>query len=198
MRPILKISRLTNLQDARYAAAVGFDLVSFSLERGAFEKLPLTSVWNIVNWLDGPAVVLEMNVASLEEINDLSFDPAYLAFPAEEWDEMLWNYAEKLILRVSGSSPSKSLEQLLARIPGDQLMLEVQLTHANEVDNWQAYLDRTLLCFPSLEEARVYLESHPESGPYGISIGKEALDEEGLLDYESLDDLVAMYSDVHL
>ena len=71
MHPILKINQLTNLQDARSSAAVGFDLISFSLERGNPKKLSAAMVWNIVNWLSGPEIVLDLNVASLEELPEV-------------------------------------------------------------------------------------------------------------------------------
>ena len=71
MRPILKISKLANLQDARSSAAVGFHQISFDLQRGSMSKLSASMVWNMVQWLSGPEVVLEMDVASLPELEDI-------------------------------------------------------------------------------------------------------------------------------
>ena len=115
-KPSLKIGPLTNLQDARSSAAVGFDLVTFSLERGSNKKLSGSMIWSIIQWLSGPEIVLEINRFSLEELKEIEgvFTYEYLSLPLEEWGEDLLALPGKLILRTSSDSSPEQLENILS------------------------------------------------------------------------------------
>lgn len=56
---LLKVGPVTNLQDARYAAALGAHYLSFSLEPGHPYKLGPELVSEMMQWLSGPRMVLE-------------------------------------------------------------------------------------------------------------------------------------------
>ncbi len=55
---LFKVNNLTNLADARYAAALGVRLVCFAAERGSLYKVPLVTIQEILGWLEGPTPVL--------------------------------------------------------------------------------------------------------------------------------------------
>ena len=58
---LFKVNNLTNLADARYAAALGVRLVCFAAERGSLYKVPLVTIQEILGWLEGPTPVLSFN-----------------------------------------------------------------------------------------------------------------------------------------
>ena len=199
MYPKLKISTLTNLQDARYSAALGFDMLSFSLERGSDKKLPAPSVWSMVQWLDGPEFVLELNLESLDELQDLPFEPDYLSFPLEEWSPYLWNYGSAVILRGDASADVGALSGLLSahNDKGKSLKFELSLPDPEALAAFREIFPHLLVHFPSLDIAETFIRSQKEK-PFGISFREEAEEEPNLLHYERLDELMALYSDVHL
>ena len=155
--PKLKISNLTNLQDARYCAAVGFDLVSFSLERGNVRKLPAPTVWNIATWLDGPGLALEMNIDSLDELEGASVDPAYLTFPVEDWDENLFNYAPGIILRADPGCPPEQVRDMVQGAAGKDLKFEISISSLQEYLPYQPVREHLFLHFPSMEMAAAFM-----------------------------------------
>ena len=195
----LKIGNITSLQDARYSAALGFNLISFSLERGSTKKLPLASVWSMVQWLDGPGVVLELNTDSLDELQELSFEPRYLSFPLQEYHDALWNYSPALILRCNAEDDPAHLRALLeaATAAGHELKFEISVPAPEALEGFRDLLTQLFVNFPSLEMADQFIRS-AAAKPYGISFPEEAEEEPNLLNYEVLDEVMAVYSDVHL
>ena len=196
MRPKLKISQLTNLQDARSSAAVGFDLISFSLERGSSRKLSVSMAWNMIQWLSGPAITLELNRASLEEWEEAkkSFSAEWITLPWRDWEDSLTE-GVNVILRVDAKQDSKELERIIASSSDQEVFLELQLNSSEEVTTWQDLLDRTFLHFPDLDQAQAYVEGgHPL--PYGFSFHQEAEEEPGVLDYERIDDFLEVFNEM--
>jgi hypothetical protein len=194
MQPQLKIGPLVNLQDARYSAAVGFDIVSFSLERGSDRKLSVSMIWNMVQWLTGPEAALEMNVASLEELNELdkSFAYAYITLPAEEWDErVLLHTAAGIIVRADASADPDHLATLLqaGAAAGRPMWLELLLESAEAFAPYQNLSAQCFLHFATLDTLSAFLDLGQKL-PYGISLGLEAEEEPGTLDYERIDAIV--------
>lgn len=55
---VIKINNITNLADARYAAALGVDYLCFAQERGSMYKVPIQTVQEILPWIEGPQAVL--------------------------------------------------------------------------------------------------------------------------------------------
>jgi hypothetical protein len=55
---IIKVNNITNLADARYAAALGVDYLCFAQERGSLYKVPKQTVHEILPWIEGPQSVL--------------------------------------------------------------------------------------------------------------------------------------------
>lgn len=199
MRPKFKISNLTQLQDARYCAAVGFDFVSFSLERGSFQKLPVSGVWNMVQWLDGPSVILEINTASVAELDELSFGFRYLTFPYEEWSLRLFRLTDAIILRGDEYCAPQRMMELVdwATEEDKELKFELSLPAPEALLPYRHVLRHLFVNFPSLQMTRDFM-LRGQGMPYGFSFRAEALDGTNGLDYEQLDEVMAMFSDVHL
>lgn len=189
MRPVTKIGPLTQLQDARSCAAVGFDLISFSLARGEDRKLPVSMVWSIVNWLSGPGIVLEINRESFEELEEAAkaFSWRYVSLPASDWSPDLAERFPALLLRAGEASPAWVAAQVgAAQAQGCELKVEVQLADAGPLGAYAEVWDHLLLHLPSLEAGEGLLR---QGGPlpWGLSLGPEAEEYPGQLDYERID-----------
>ena len=179
MRPRLKISNLISLQDARSSAAVGFDLVSFNLTRGD----------------ERPDIVLEMNGASLSELAHIqqSFQPGYLTLRLAERSQAAdLSGLPPLILKAEVMDDPEALAQLAAA--QTDLRFELHLTQLADVARFAPVLGRSLLHFPSLDEAEAYLRSDAPVA-WGLSLDREAEEEPGVLDYERIDQFIEVFED---
>ncbi|MEM7367008.1 MAG: hypothetical protein AAF587_00335 [Bacteroidota bacterium] len=197
MRPKLKVSRLTNLQDARSSAAVGFDMISFSLERGSSKKLPSSSIWSIVNWLSGPDILIELNVASLDELQDVqkTMELTWVSLPVADWDLGLrTQLPSQLILRADQSSSADTLLTHIqeAHALGIQVLIELDLSSPTQVEAYTSLLPHTFLHFPALDMTQTFAATSPLI-PYGFSLGEEAEEEPNQLDYERIDDFMEVF-----
>lgn len=189
-QPQLKISNITHLQDARYSAAVGFDLISFSLERGNPRKLAPSMIWNMASWLEGPAIGLELNEVSHEELAAVGQSLVFhwVILPFEDWDPAMWQGGYGIILRSDGSISPQQLMQTarLAQAGGQELAFEISLNRPEERQAFAEVLPQAWLHFPSTEMAAAVLHA-ADYVPRGISVREEGEESPGMLDYESLD-----------
>ncbi len=199
MRPKLKISNITNLQDARYSAAVGFDFVSFSLERGSVKKLASNLVWNIINWLEGPEVVLELNAHSLEEVDIVgeSFNFRYITMPYEEWSDLVFQTFPRIIIRADHQVSADQIAEVVssASLSDFEVKFELALSDFADVAHYQEVLPDVFIHFSELALAHQLIASDYQ--PYGITLGEEA-EEDQLLDYEQIDTFMEAYWAVFL
>ncbi|MEO1448881.1 MAG: hypothetical protein AAFV07_05095 [Bacteroidota bacterium] len=187
MRPLLHIGPLTSLQDARSSAAVGFDVISFSLERGSPRKLSGSLIWNMINWLSGPEIFLEWNAPSLPEVQGLADTVVYQGLIAP-WADV-------------GELASASDKPQWWRIPAsgiseapDNVLLYVEVNSAAEALALEPHFARLILHFPDLEASFDFL-NQTTSWPYALSLGPEAEEEMGVLDYERIDEWLEKFQE---
>jgi phosphoribosylanthranilate isomerase len=64
---MIKINHLTNLHDARFAAAENVDFISFAMAKGNMRKIPLSLYQDITQWIAGTYLVLDFE----EDANSL-------------------------------------------------------------------------------------------------------------------------------
>ncbi len=195
MKPSLKIGPLINLQDARYSAAAGFDMVSFSLERGSDRKLSVSLIWNMVQWLSGPEIALEMNLASLEELTEANntFSYHWITLPAEEWDERIWQHTDAgIVLRADAGSDPQHLAGILlqAKHAGREMRFELSPDSAGHFLPHDPFASHCYLHFPSLDVLDRFADQTRFVSSAGISLGPEAEEEPGVLHYERIDALL--------
>lgn len=195
-KPVLKISRLTQLQDARYCAGMGFDVVSFSLERGDMRKLSVSLVWNIVQWVSVPNIALETNAESAEELFDAekSFAFSYACFPIAEWEsaqKTLAQFSEKqLLLRAEADTPAAQLATILATESDSKPLFEI---HISSLDQLNAYANVLSQCFvhcADISIAKAIFAGESPLQPYGISLGEEVFTSDGALDYDAVEAII--------
>ncbi|MEL6251771.1 MAG: hypothetical protein AAFR87_07165 [Bacteroidota bacterium] len=200
MRPKLKIGPLTQLQDARSSAAVGFDILSFSLERGSMKKMSPAMIWNMVNWIQGPEILLELNAVSLEELEEMnkSFQANYVQLPLSEWDAaFLSQLASGIYLKAGKGSNLEEIKKCLSAIEkaGNEAYVEISLDEISEVGEYQAILEKSYLHFRNSDTLFEYLKQEGPN-PLGFALGEEFREDAEYLDYEKIDELIELMEEL--
>ncbi|MEM8887043.1 MAG: hypothetical protein AAGD28_03580 [Bacteroidota bacterium] len=200
MRPKLKIGPLTQLQDARSSAAVGFDILSFSLERGSMKKMSPAMIWNMVNWIQGPEILLELNAASLEELEEMnkSFQASYVQFPLSDWDaELLSKLDSGIYLKAGKEASLEEIKSSLADIAtaGKEGIVEISMDEISEVGEYQEVLGKSYLHFSHSDVLFEYLQEGCPN-PLGFALGEEFREDAEYLNYERIDDLIELMEDL--
>ena len=196
--PKIKVSRISNLQDARYCAAEEVPFLSFSLERGFDRKLSVQTVWNITNWLEGPEIIIELNGVSVDELSEASqsMNIRYVSFPIEDWTDELWDVHDALIIRAEGNLPLEKAQNLLetADQKGKELRLEIQLAEPKEASKWEALYPKIFLNFPHVDNVETLINEN-ENYPFGISLNMEIEEEPGMLDYDKTGKVFSLFQE---
>ncbi len=192
MKPILKLSRVISLQDARYAAAEGFDLISFSLLRGDLRKLSVEMIWNMINWLEGPRTIVELDQHSLSELREAQkrFSVDGIAISAKDPLQKTEG-VPLMILRLSTGISPKEVEQLLSYVKNtdQEVLFECIAEDLSTLSAIQALFPYLLLGFKDGQ----YFDDFFERGftyPRGFSFGEEMEEETGIIDYERMDKIL--------
>jgi phosphoribosylanthranilate isomerase len=68
----IKISNVTNLSDARYAAAVGINYIGFCFDGDSPNYIAPIKAKEMIDWITGSHIVAEFGEQSLDEIKDIS------------------------------------------------------------------------------------------------------------------------------
>lgn len=68
----VKLAGITHLSDARFAAASGFDYLSFSFDPKASDYIPPVKAKEIIDWVTGSHIIGCFGNQSVDEINDLA------------------------------------------------------------------------------------------------------------------------------
>ena len=68
----IKISNVTNLSDARYAAAVGINYIGFCFDSESTNYIAPIKAKEMIDWITGSHIVAEFGNQSLDEIKDIS------------------------------------------------------------------------------------------------------------------------------
>ncbi|MCI4668619.1 MAG: hypothetical protein MRZ79_10835 [Bacteroidia bacterium] len=191
-KPLLKIGPLTSLQDARSSAAVGFDLVTFSLERGSMQKLATNMIWSIVQWLSGPRVVLEINRFSLEELEQTKdvFTYEYLSFPLEEWGTDLLELEGKLIFRLDSTTSTDDIQSIVEKSPAEKVYFEISVDKEEELQKFG-----NLLQYAFIHDRGAGKKPLELNDILGFSMKQEMEEEAGVLNYEAIDEWLEVFQE---
>lgn len=194
MKPHLKIGNLSDLQDARYCAAVGVSMLEFCLERGNPKKITPELVSEITQWLEGPKFVGYYGYETPDEINEearkLNF--SRVSVPEDYHPDLLKEIEAPLILRLkSGQNEFLKpdfLESISKVYPA--CIFEVNLQGSGETELLKmatlGILERTFLGFYQPDTLWNFL-SNKDQDPFGFSLGDYILEPNGQLDYEKCD-----------
>ncbi len=189
-KPLLKIGPISVLQDARYSAAVGFDIITYCLARGDMRKVSAATAWNLVQWLSGPVSALELNAESWEEIAEATalFPVKWIEFPWED-RRTAWG-TDANALAVAATLPdAESLAAWFGENERHYLQLTVQ--HDTPVEAFSNWLNRVFFRFDSPETATHWLSANKPL-PLGIAFSTEWEESPGEMDYPALDDVLEL------
>ncbi len=99
---MIKINHITNLHDARFAAAEKVDFISFALGKGNLKKISLTTYQDIIQWIAGTYVVadFEKDFRSLLEFLDKSIPYDFIQIHEDILSQVPSNYYNQIIVKV--------------------------------------------------------------------------------------------------
>ncbi|MFN0201289.1 MAG: hypothetical protein ACKVTZ_07200, partial [Bacteroidia bacterium] len=186
---MIKISNITDLQDARYCAAVNFSYISFDLKKGSPSFQTPEAIRQIAAWVTGVKFVIETNAESNDLLAEIypTFPFDYMGLREEDWGKLTFLPPYPVILRTS-SQEITHLQGLLQVLPPDSL-LEIEIEKAEQIVHFQTIANRCLFIAPNLAQLVHYLKKEG-TATGNFSLYEAALFKEGGLDYEVLDDLV--------
>lgn len=188
----IKIAHITTLQDARYCAAMGFQYINFCLSSFHQRSLQGQQIREITAWLSGTKYVLECDMASIPTLQNLhgTFPYHYIEIPQGDWKSFSFLPPVPFILQAHKNISFIDLESLIALVQRHHKDSKVEVNIRTNADylKYEPLFRHLFLHVPSLEELATLLKGH-KNKPWGISLREEALDTEGGLDYEKLDNL---------
>lgn len=200
--PAVKINHIVNLQDARYCAAMGTELITFCLERGNLHKVAANTVQEIQDWLSGPQVILDFG-ADLDGLHEW-----LQTYPDEQ------RLLQASIPGPGAALPSITRHQLVLLLPlheaddryVDQLItlatqcayLEVQPTQNTPALQrlLQRLIEDTFNLVINLDSTGPDLLAHLPQRPYAISFRAIASVDDFELDYDKTEALVEAFQAV--
>jgi phosphoribosylanthranilate isomerase len=113
--PLVYVSRITNLSDARYCAGMGVNMLGFMVDTSDPDYVSPETYQQLVGWVTGPERVVEMGAAPFDEsLLREQYAPQYLHITSSrlnEWPRTAW----KLIVEVSVDSLPGISNQLKSR-----------------------------------------------------------------------------------
>lgn len=186
---MIKVSNITNLQDARYCAAVSFSYVSFDLKKGSPYFQTPEAIRQMAAWVTGVKFVIETNAESNDLLAEIypTFPFDYVGIMEEDWGKLAFLPPYPIILRTK-SHEIAQLQGLLQGLPPDSL-LEIEIEDIAQIPHFQLIANHCLFIAPNLPQLVHYLKKEGTvTGDF--SLYEAALSQEGGLDYEALDDLV--------
>lgn len=204
MKPVLKISRLTNLHDARYCSAVGISLMSFRLDPGHEDSVEPKSAAEIISWLSGPQYIGEFGYQTPDEIqNLLEVVPlSFVEVPLDYHPDLAEEIDCRLIF--CPEDPRHTVDTILAqtevlssRFP--DALFELNFDSLESLDAFLSeapdLLPRLLIDYP--EPDPIYAGLRRQGGkPFGFSLGVFVEEADGVLDYEKCDDFLEQYQEL--
>lgn len=195
----IKIAHITHLQDARYCAAMGFQLISFSLLQGDEYALPAQQIREITGWLSGPKYVLECNEASVEALKEIhgTFPYHYIEIPQADWEKISFLPAMPLIVQAAPNIALPALAKLIEEVETHHKDSKVQIHLESEIDylKYEKYFSSLFIEMESMASLTKTLQQY-KNLPWGFSICSEEIEADGGLDYEKLDRLCEIIQEI--
>ena len=204
MKPILKISRLTNLHDARYCSAVGIGLISFHLEPNHPDSVSAKDAAEIISWLSGPQYIGEFGYLPPDEIkNILEIVPlAYAELPLDYHPDLAEDIGISLIFRpedprLSPETILQHVEQLAEQFP--DALFELNFDIFESIDDFSfenhPLVSRFLIGYGDSDSIYNNLKKAGNK-PFGFNLGPFVEETDGVLDYEKCDDFLERYTEL--
>ena len=96
----IKLSNVDSLTVARYAAGISIDFIGFSLRSQDEQSLTPREVSEILTWIEGPKVVLEIDENHVYDIAEFQkmFDPYAFEIITDKEQQKFWTRFKETIL----------------------------------------------------------------------------------------------------
>ena len=191
----VKISEVTNLSDARYAAAMGFNYIGFCFDNEKSNYIAPIKAKEMIDWLSGSNIVAEFGNQSIDEIKDISELLQVNAIEVENriLPDELKQLSKAAIKKIDVCSFSD--EELLKELEAYQSVCDAfHLYNSKSYNENENFLKELCIknniiwninCSP--DTIKIIIEKH---NPFAVNIVGEDEEEVGLKDFEVLNNLL--------
>jgi phosphoribosylanthranilate isomerase len=156
LRTFVKVSKITNLSDARYCAGMGVDMLGFVVEESNECYVSPQTYAEIIGWLSGVEFVAEFTEANLQEINHILENYPAHAIQTEN---------EEVLAQLLSNKENQEIEKLpikiLFRTDSIDTLREIAPKYGSVVDIFVLALDayEMQIIKPLAEKYTILLEN---------------------------------------
>jgi hypothetical protein len=182
---MIKIENIQNLDEARYCAAVGFEMLSFSLQNAT---LTPPKIREIASWLTNVKFDLLATLAQENALRELALTFPFhsLTIEQKEWEmfqekELL--YDKPLIIKGENIS-FLEMEKLAAFSLAAKW--QVKAENYAQIKDLQPYFEAIFVELPSIQAIIEWVDEQ-QPLPFGFTLNESARMSDGELDYDNLD-----------
>jgi hypothetical protein len=182
---MIKIENIQNLDEARYCAAVGFEMLSFSLQNAT---LTPPKIREIASWLTNVKFDLLATLAEENALRELALTFPFhsLTIEGNEWEmfqekELL--YDKPLIIKGENIS-FLEIEKLAAFSLAAKW--QVKAENYAQIKDLQPYFEAIFVELPSIQAIIEWVDNQ-QPLPFGFTLNESARMIDGELDYDNLD-----------
>ncbi|CAN5414888.1 hypothetical protein BH10BAC4_BH10BAC4_11440 [soil metagenome] len=158
-KPLLYVSRITNLGDARYCAGMGVDILGFSIDKENEDFVSPKSYQEMVGWISGPRRAVEISAGS-----------------ALNWEQVIEEYKPDLIHITYSMTENASLPDLPVVL---ELTFKELLAHGERFNRLNLNLE--LVIITDLPETATKKEMMIDPHPVLLYLEKDISSLEDLL-----------------
>lgn len=182
---MIKIENIQNLDEARYCAAVGFEMLSFSLQN---TTLTPPKIREIASWLTNVKFDLSATLADENALRELAatFPFHSLTVEEKEWEtfqEKNLIFDKPLIIKKEESSLIR-IEKITTLTTG--IKWQIKADSYAQIKDLQPYFEAIFVELPSIQAIMEWIDAQ-QPLPYGFILKETARTQEGELDYDNLD-----------
>jgi phosphoribosylanthranilate isomerase len=179
----IKLSRITNLSDARYAAAAGFDFISFCFDEQQERFISPAQAKEMMGWISGPQIVAEFANEPVANINEIC---AMLEI------DMVQLSAQDYEMVKDALQPGCIITDGLPEQGGD--LIEITSWPNPETLRQCCHNYRVIVDIPSDMSIAEIQQLITDCQPYAISLTAGDEERVGLRDFSSVNDLLEALS----
>jgi phosphoribosylanthranilate isomerase len=191
----LKLGNVTNLSDARYAAAVGIEYIGFCFDPASENYIVPIKAKEIIDWITGSNIVAEFGNQTFDEIKDISelLHVDVIELNNSLLPDELPGFGKPVIKKLdvgvfSEEQVQKELEAYQAYCDAFHLYATAQsrITHEKLVEICSAY--NIIWGLPLQNQEVMNVIGHYK--PFGINVSGGMEEKTGIKDFDELNELV--------
>jgi hypothetical protein len=188
MRPILQISGIRDLHDARYCAAVGIGLLGFNFSRHRERQISAAAVGEILSWVNGPEAVGGFSYEPPAEIISIAATAqlSYVNLPIDYLPEEAALLPMAVIYRVESENDLFRISKMEEEKPDVRFEMTVEFLQLLHPGMQKSLLPKTLLLAEN-PDAVWALSQVNGALPWGFVLGDFIMQEGGQVNYDSCD-----------